>query len=48
MISPTMIDRYAWKTKKGEMTPGEVGKKIATPCPYGIFNVPRTVNILKS
>jgi len=47
MISPVMIDHYVEKIKKGEITPEEAGKKIAKPCPYGIFNVPRTVEVLK-
>jgi hypothetical protein len=47
MISPAMINHYVEKIKKGEITPEEAGKKIAKPCPCGIFNTPRTVEELK-
>jgi len=47
MISPAMIDHYVEKIKEGKITPEEAGKKIAKPCPCGIFNVPRTVEVLK-
>ncbi len=47
MVSRTLIDHYVEKIKKGEMTPEEAGKKIAKPCPCGIFNIPRTVEELK-
>jgi hypothetical protein len=47
MISPKMIDHYVAKIKSGEMSPEDAGKKIAKPCPCGIFNVPRTVEELK-
>lgn len=48
MISPALINHYVEKIKKREITPEEAGKKIAKPCPCGIFNVPRTVEILKN
>jgi len=38
---------YAEKIKSGEMTIEEAAKKIAKPCPCGIFNIPRTVEVLK-
>lgn len=47
MISPAMIDHYVEKIKEGDITPEEAGKKIAKPCPCGIFNVSRTVEVLK-
>jgi len=47
MISKSLIDHYVEKIRKGEITPEEAGKKIAKPCPCGIFNVPRTVDVLK-
>ncbi len=47
MISKALIDHYVEKIKKGEITPEEAGRKIAKPCPCGIFNVPRTVEELK-
>ncbi len=47
IISPAMIDHYVEKIKKEDITPEEAGKKIARPCPCGIFNVPRTVEVLK-
>ena len=47
MISRSLIDHYVEKIKKGKMTAEEAGRKIATPCPCGIFNVPRTVEVLK-
>ncbi len=47
MISKSLIEHYVEKIKKGEITPEEAGKKIAKPCPCGIFNVPRTVDVLK-
>jgi hypothetical protein len=33
--------------QKGEVSPEAAGKKLAKPCPCGIFNVPRTVEVLK-
>ena len=33
--------------KNGEVSPEAAGKKLAKPCPCGIFNVPRTVEVLK-
>ncbi len=47
MISRSLIDHYVEKIKKGEITAEEAGKQIAKPCPCGIFNVPRTVEVLK-
>lgn len=47
MISPQIINHYVEEIKKGEITPEDAGKKIAKPCPCGIFNVPRTVEELK-
>ncbi len=47
MVSPSMIDHYVEKIKKGEITPEEAGKKLAKPCPCGFFNVPRTIEELK-
>lgn len=47
MISPAMIDHHVEKIKKGEITPEEAGKKLAKPCPCGIFNIPRAVDELK-
>ncbi len=48
MISPAMIDHYVGEIRKGEITPEEAGRKLAKPCPCGIFNVPRTVEVLKT
>lgn len=47
MVSSQIIDHYVEEIKKGEITPEDAGKKIAKPCPCGIFNVPRTVEELK-
>ncbi len=47
MVSPSLIDHYVQKIKKGEISPEEAGKKMAKPCPCGIFNVPRTVEVLR-
>ncbi len=47
MVSPKMIDHYVDMINKGEISPEEAGKKLAKPCPCGIFNVPRTVEVLK-
>lgn len=47
MVSRTLIDHYVEEIKKGKITPEEAGKKIAKPCPCGIFNIPRTVEVLK-
>jgi len=33
--------------KKGEVPPEAAEKKLAKPCPCGIFNVPRAVEALK-
>jgi len=33
--------------KNGEVSPEAAAKKLAKPCPCGIFNVPRTVEVLK-
>lgn len=48
MISPPMIDHYVEEIQKGEITPEGAGKKLAKPCPCGIFNVPRTVEVLRT
>ena len=47
MVSPALIDHYVDEIKKGNITPEEAGKKVAKPCPCGIYNVPRTVEELK-
>jgi len=47
MVSRTLIDHYVEKIRKGEITPEEAGKKIAKPCPCGIFNVSRATEMLK-
>jgi hypothetical protein len=47
MISPEMIDHYVERIKDGSITPEEAGKKLAAPCVYGIFNVPKTVTEIK-
>jgi hypothetical protein len=47
MISPSMIDHYVAGMKKGEITAEEAGKRMAKSCPCGIFNVPRTVEVLR-
>jgi hypothetical protein len=47
MISPSMIDHYVVEIKKGEITAEEAGKRMAKSCPCGIFNVPRTVEVLR-
>lgn len=46
MVSPKMIDHFVEEVKKGNMTPIEAGKKIAKPCPCGIFNVSRAIEEL--
>ena len=48
MISPALIDHYVGEIKKGAITPEEVGRRMAKSCPCGIFNVPRTVEVLKT
>jgi hypothetical protein len=47
MVPPKMIDHYVDIINKGEISLEEAGKKLAKPCPCGIFNVPRTVEVLK-
>lgn len=47
MISPAMIDHYVARIKKGDITAEAAGKKMAKSCPCGIFNVPRTVEVLR-
>ena len=47
MVSKSLIDHYVEEIKKGKITPEEAGKKVAKPCPCGIFNVTRTVEVLK-
>ncbi len=47
MISPAMIDHYVARIKKGQITPEAAGRKMAKSCPCGIFNVPRTVEVLR-
>jgi hypothetical protein len=47
MVSRSLIDHYVEEIRKGKMTPEEAGKKVAKPCPCGIFNVTRTVEVLK-
>ncbi len=47
MVSRTLIDHYVEEIKKGKISPEEAGKKIAKPCPCGIFNVTRTVEVLR-
>ncbi len=47
MISPSMIDHYVTEIKRGGITAEEAGKRMAKSCPCGIFNVPRTVEVLK-
>ena len=47
MISPSMIDHYVAEIKRGGITAEEAGKRMAKSCPCGIFNVPRTVEVLK-
>jgi hypothetical protein len=48
MISPAMIDHYVGEIKKGKVTPEEAGRRMACSCPCGIFNVPRTVEVLRT
>ncbi|NIS61671.1 MAG: hypothetical protein GTO13_13505 [Proteobacteria bacterium] len=48
MISSAMIDHYVEEIKKGDVTPEEAGKKLAKTCPCGIFNVPRTAEVLRT
>ena len=48
MISPAMIDHYVGEIRKGKVTPEEAGRRMACSCPCGIFNVPRTVEVLKT
>ena len=43
MVSSKMIDHFVEEVKNGNMTPLEAGKKIAKPCPCGIFNVSRAI-----
>ncbi len=47
MVSRTLIDHYVEEIKKGKISPEEAGKKIAKPCPCGIFNIARTVEVLR-
>ena len=47
MVSQTLIDHYVEEIKKGKISPEEAGKKIAKPCPCGIFNVSRAIEMLK-
>ena len=47
MISPALIDHYVGEIKKGAITPEEAGRRMAKSCPCGIFNVPRTIEVLK-
>jgi hypothetical protein len=47
MISPAMIDHYVEEIQKGRVTPEEAGRRMACSCPCGIFNVPRTVEVLR-
>ncbi len=48
MISPAMIDHYVEEICTGRVTPEEAGRRMACSCPCGIFNVPRTVEVLKT
>ncbi len=47
MVPPKMIDHYVERIKKGEISVEAAAKKLAKPCPCGIFNIPRTVEMLK-
>jgi hypothetical protein len=47
MVSKSLIDHYVEEIKKGQISPEEAGKKVAKPCPCGIFNVTRTVEVLR-
>jgi hypothetical protein len=46
MISPAMIDHYVAEIRAKRITPEEAGRRMACSCPCGIFNVPRTVEVL--
>jgi predicted RNase H-like HicB family nuclease/predicted transcriptional regulator len=47
MVPPKTIRHCVEKIKNREMTIEEAAKKIAKPCPCGIFNPARTVEVLK-
>jgi len=48
MVSVAMIDHCVEEIRQGRMTYETAAKKLAKPCPCGIFNIPRTIEILKT
>ena len=47
LITKAMIDRYLDEIREGKLTVEAAAAKIAKPCPCGIFNVPKTIEVLK-
>lgn len=47
MVPPKTIRHCVEKIKNREMTIDEAAKKISKPCPCGIFNPARTIEVLK-
>ena len=47
MVPPKTIRHYVKKIKEGEVSIEEAAQKISKPCPCGIFNPSRTVEVLK-
>ncbi|MEW6673660.1 MAG: hypothetical protein AB1427_18345 [Thermodesulfobacteriota bacterium] len=47
MVPPKTIRHFVEKIRKGEISIEEAANKIAKPCPCGIFNPARTVEVLK-
>jgi len=47
MVPPKTIRHYVEKIRNGEISLEDAARKIAKPCPCGIFNLVRTVEVLK-
>jgi len=47
MVPPKTVRHCVEKIKNREMTIDEAAKKISKPCPCGIFNPARTIEVLK-
>lgn len=47
MVPPKTVRHYAEKIRQGEITIEDAAKKISKPCPCGIFNPARTIDVLR-
>lgn len=47
LVATHLVEEAMEKVKTGALTPGEAARLLAQPCPCGIFNLDRCVELLK-